>query len=174
MSTRRVYIAFSTFHRREIIVIRVLSLLVFYFLLQNYSKSPDLFLVLLIANTLFFLLVSYDKIKIYEDRMAFLNVSILSTVFRSKGTIYLFDEVCRAELPKASFKRDILHSIRFMFFRNSLFFKWATGRETWASFYLEMKDGNRVPIYTTLEEGHIDEVVEIINSRIEERNIQES
>lgn len=144
-------------------------MITFYILLREYDENPGFFLILLILDALFFLLIGYDKIIICEDRMVSMNRSLFEMVFNPKGTTYLLDKVLDAKLPEYSPLRDIISAARLVGRSNWFYLRLIRKDKNWVSFYLEIKDGRSIPIYTSFLEGEIRKIVEIINTLIAER-----
>jgi len=93
-------------------------------------------------------------------------MSIFKIIFNSKGTTYFFDEIREAKLSELTPLREMVEIARFVGYSNQYlpFIK-----KSLVSFYLEMKDGNSIPIYTSFVKGEIIKIVEIVNTLIAER-----
>jgi hypothetical protein len=132
-----------------------------------YDENPVLILFLLILDIIFFFLTGYDKIIIYEDRIVTMNMSLFKIIFNSKGTTCFFDEIREAKLSELTPLREIVDVVRFVGMSNRYL---PLIKRNLVSFYLEMKDGNSIPIYTSFVSGEIIKIVEIVNTLIAERS----
>ena len=133
-----------------------------------YDENPALILFLLFLDAVFFFLIGYDKMIICEDRIVLMNMSLFKIIFNSKGTTYFLDEIREAKLSEVTPLREIIDAGRLVGLSYRLY-PFLISKKYLISFYLEMKDGNSIPVYTNFVSGEIIKIVEIINALIVER-----
>ena len=173
MRIKRIYTSFSYFDYVKVIFFRIIVVVGFYILLRMYNENPALILLLLLLDVIFFFLIGYDKMIICEDRIVLMNMSLFNILFNSKGITYLFDEIQEVKLPEITPLRDIIEVGRFVGLSTWSYRFFIPGKSL-VSFYLEMKDGNSIPIYTRFVSGEIIKIVEIVNTLIAEREGRQS
>ena len=172
MRIRHIYTTFSFSMYVKIIFFRIFFLIVFYILLREYDESPAFILLLLVLDVIVILLIGYDKLIICEDRIVSKYMSFYKMILNPKGTTYFLNDIREAKLPSSPM-REIIGAGRFVGLSNWYYLRLLTKEKDWASFYLEMKDEETIPIYTTFELGEINKIVGIINALIAEKASQQ-
>jgi|GEM_PF-6392204 len=166
MNTKPIYTASSFYEFLRVIFFCALLIIGFFLLLLVYNENPLVILILLIADVLFFLTMEYRQISIYEDRIVIKRISIFSMVFNPKGAIYYFKELREAELPKPDSVKDLIGAALVVGLVSLISKRSNTTDDEHLSFYLELKDGKSIPVYTRFGSYEVKKIVDLINLQI--------
>jgi len=168
MNTKPIYTASSFYEFLRVIFFCSLLIIGFFLLLLVYNENPVVIFILLITDVLFFLTMEYRQISIYEDRIVIKRISIFSTIFNSKGAIYYFKDLREAELPKPESIKELIAEALVIGLVSLISKRSNTTDDERLSFYLELKDGKSIPVYTRFGNYEVKKVVDLINLQIEE------
>ena len=168
MNKKPIYTTFSFYEFLRVIFFGAIFIIGFFVLLSVYDENPAVILVLMIIDVLFIFFMGYKQISLYEDRVVMINLSIFSSIFNSKGSVYYFKDIKAAEFPPPASNDEVAATaVIGAFLRMVSKRRNAVSDDDQLSFYLEMKDGNSISVYTRFENYKIKRIVELINSQIE-------
>ena len=156
MNKKQIYATFSFYEFLRVVFWGAIFIIGFFVLLSVYYENPVVIFMLMVIDILFIVFIGYKQIRVYEDRVVIINISIFSTIFNSKGSVYYFKDIKAAEFPPPASVDEVVATVVIGAFLRMVL-----------SFYLEMKDGNSISVYTRFENYIIKRIVELINSQIE-------
>lgn len=175
MNKKPIYTTYSFYEFLKVIFFWAILAIGFFLLVSVYKENPVVILILLIVDVFFIMIIGYRQISIYEDRVVMMNVSVVSIVLNLRGSKSYFRDMRAAEYPPSASVGDMAGAAIV-----AGFLRWIARRRTsrsddeQLSFYLEMKDGTGISVYTGFDDYKIKKIVELINLQIAEEKWKQS
>jgi hypothetical protein len=144
------------------ILLRAGFLIALAYLAFIYEQNPPIITVLMLICFLSFIYIGNDEIIIYADRVVQTDTSIVGLFLKSGKVIYELADIKSASLPQKP-KPPGIFDVGLVILLLSILPK-QRYHTTKAHFYLYLKHGKTISIYTSLGENKNKKIIEIINS----------
>jgi hypothetical protein len=163
---KRLYSRFSISNLIVSLGLRLCVIVAIFFIFPHYHENPIVISIVLAFCGLLILLIGNDEIVIYEDRLVKTSVSFWSMIFRNSKETILFAEIKNAfvKIPPKSTVSETIAAVAI----SALLKTRPMNRYKFNTIYFTKTDDSQIELLTDLNKSDIAEIVEIINSVLQQ------
>jgi hypothetical protein len=167
--SKKLYTAFSFFGFIWSLVLRLACVFAIVYFTTVYNENPAVILFLVIVCIILIFIIGNDQIVVYTDKIIQTDTSFSSLFFKSKGQIYLIEDIKLAYIPEkpTSSKTEISVAMFIMF----LLPKRRSQLDNSFSICLNLKNGETKKIETSLGKSKMIDIVKDINTLVKSKGV---